>query len=177
MSTTNRTGRVGTEDRTDAAGRKQYRGYVYDRRAKRKLRGDWSYSLAAAKAWRTDALAKLDAGLLSADRGDTITVAASAFIAAAKSGEARTRSGGRYKPSAIRNYEQGFRLRMIPAIGASRLADVRTAELQRKVHLSAGGPAEARSRIRGAGFGGADRGGNRRWRRSLRSRSVRLTMS
>jgi integrase len=133
MSRTNRSRRIGIEEREDAAGREQYRGHVYDRRAKRKIRGEWTYSLAAAKNWRNDALTKLEAGLLSADRGDTIAVAADVFIAAARSGEARTRSGDRYKPSAIRNYEQGFRLRIVPAIGASRLADVRTADLQRLV--------------------------------------------
>ena len=38
-----------------------------------------------------------------------------------RSGAARTRSGDRYKPSAIRDYERGFRLRLVPAIGGSRL--------------------------------------------------------
>jgi Phage integrase, N-terminal SAM-like domain len=42
-------------------------------------------------------------------------------------------AGDPYKPSAIRNYEQGLRLRIIPALGPSRLADVRTADLQRLV--------------------------------------------
>src|SRR4051812_14848762 len=111
MSSTNRSRRIGINERLDAAGREQYRGHVYDRRAKKKIRGPWTYSLAAAKNWRNDALTKLEAGLLSADRGDTIAVAGPAFIAAAKTGEARTRSGDRYKPSAIRNYEQGLRLR------------------------------------------------------------------
>jgi integrase len=133
MSTKKRTRRVGIEERTDAAGREQFRGHVYDRRAQRKLRGDWTYSLAAAKSWRHDALAKLDAGTLSADRGELISVAAEAFIDEMKDGTARTRSGDAYKPSAIRNYDEGFRLRIVPAIGASRLADVRTADLQRLV--------------------------------------------
>jgi integrase len=133
MSTENRTRRVGIEERTDATGRKQYRGHAYDRRAKRKLRGEWTYSLAAAKAWRHDAIARLDAGTLSADRGELIATAAEAFIAEMRAGGARTRSGDPYKPSAIRNYDEGFRLRIVPAIGASRLADVRTSDLQRLV--------------------------------------------
>ncbi len=133
MSTTNRTRRVGIENRRDAAGRDQYRGHVYDRRARRKLRGEWTYSLAAAKSWRHDALARLDAGTLSADRGELIAAAADAFVADMRTGDARTRSGDRYKPSAIRDYERGFRLRIVPAIGGSRLADVRTSDLQQLV--------------------------------------------
>jgi integrase len=133
MSTINATRRAGINERIDGNGRTQYRGAAYDRRAKKKLRGPWTYSRAAAKSWRTDALARLDAGTLSADRGDYIADAAHAFIADMKAGAARTRSGDAYKPSAIRNYEQGFRLRIVAAIGGSRLADVRTADLQRLV--------------------------------------------
>jgi hypothetical protein len=133
MSATDRTRRVGIENRTDATGRTQYRGHVYDRRASRKLRGDWTFSFAGAKAWRNDALVRLETGQLSADRGATIAVAAQRFLADARRGEARTRSGDRYKPSAVRGYEQGFRLRLVPAVGASRLADLRTADLQRLV--------------------------------------------
>ena len=133
MNKQNRTRRVGIEERTDASGRKQYRGHAYDRRAKRKLRGEWTYSLAAAKSWRKDAVAKLDAGTLSADRGDPIALTAAAFVEEMKGGIARTRSGDAYKPSAIRDYERGFRLRIVPAIGGSRLADVRTSDLQRLV--------------------------------------------
>ena len=123
----------GIEERTDAAGRRQYRGHAYDRRAKRKLRGEWTYSKATAKSWRKDAVARLDAGTLSADRGELITTAAETFIVEMKTGDARTRSGDRYKPSAIRDYERGFRLRIVPAIGSTRLADVRTYDLQRLV--------------------------------------------
>jgi integrase len=133
MSSTNRTRRVGIEERSDATRRAQYRGYVYDRRAQRKLRGEWTYSLAAAKAWRHDAQSRLNAGTLSADRGELISAAADAFITEMKDGTARTRSGDRYKPSAIRGYAEAFRIRIVPAIGATRQADVRTADLQRLV--------------------------------------------
>ncbi len=133
MSKQNRTRRVGINERVDATGRKQYRGHAYDRRAKQKIRGPWTYSLAAAKAWRTDALAQLDAGTLSAHRGELIAAAADAFIGEMKVGSARTRSGDAYKPSAVRDYERGFRLRIVPAIGGSRMADVRTSDLQRLV--------------------------------------------
>ena len=135
MSTKKATRRVGIEERRDRNRKPQYRGYVYDRRAARKLRGEWTLSLAAAKAWRHDALARLDAGTLSADRGELIAAAADAFIAEMKAGTARTRSGDRYKPSAIRGYAEAFRLRIAPALGASRLADVRTADVQRLVSM------------------------------------------
>jgi integrase len=133
MSSKKPTRRTGIDERTDAAGRKQYRGTAYDRQARKKLRGPWTYSLAAAKAWRHDALAQLDAGTLSADRGELIAIATETFIAEMKDGTAHTRSGDHYKPSAIRNYDEGFRLRIVPGVGASRLADVRTADLQRLV--------------------------------------------
>ena len=48
-------------------------------------------------------------------------------------GDVRCRSGAPYKPSAIRGYEQALRLRVLPAIGGARLADVTTADLQRLV--------------------------------------------
>ncbi len=48
----------------------------------------------------------------------------------ARAGTIRNRSGDRYKPSAIRGYEQGMRLRVLPEFGAVRLADLTRPDLQ-----------------------------------------------
>jgi integrase len=56
--------------------------------------------------------------------------AADAWLAGARSGAILNRSGDRYKPSVIRGYEQALRLRVLPAIGAKRLSQVTTSDLQ-----------------------------------------------
>jgi integrase len=55
---------------------------------------------------------------------------AEAWLAGAQSGDILNRSGDRYKPSVMRGYEQALRLRVLPAIGAKRLSQVTTADLQ-----------------------------------------------
>jgi Phage integrase, N-terminal SAM-like domain len=45
-------------------------------------------------------------------------------------GGIRNRSGDPYKPSARRSYERAMRLRILPAIGTIRLADLRRPDLQ-----------------------------------------------
>ncbi|MGH3040837.1 MAG: TetR family transcriptional regulator [Gaiellaceae bacterium] len=47
------------------------------------------------------------------------------------SGLIRTPSGDLYKPSAIRTYEAGLRLYIIPELGAARLQDVQRRDVQR----------------------------------------------
>jgi len=41
-----------------------------------------------------------------------------------------TGKGTRYKPSALRGYEETLRLHVLPAVGHIRLADVRRADVQ-----------------------------------------------
>src|SRR4051794_30449098 len=102
MSTAKRSpARLGIEEGTTAKGGHQFRASVYDKRAKRHLRGPWTASLAEARAWRVDALARLQAGSLSGHRGATVREAAEEFLAGIRSGAVRTRSGGLYKPSAV----------------------------------------------------------------------------
>jgi Phage integrase, N-terminal SAM-like domain len=50
-----------------------------------------------------------------------------------RSGMVRTRSGDVYKPSAVRSYEAALRDRVLPVLGAKRLADVRRRDVQRFV--------------------------------------------
>jgi integrase len=45
----------------------------------------------------------------------------------------RNRSGERYKPATIRSYERNLRLRILPALGRERLAEISLPQLQRYV--------------------------------------------
>ncbi|MGH3042149.1 MAG: tyrosine-type recombinase/integrase, partial [Gaiellaceae bacterium] len=90
-------------------------------------------TIAEAKRWRT-ALLKLsqDSGL-RAPAATTLGQAADAWLDGAELGAIRTRSGDRYKPSALRGYEQALRLRLLPPLGAHKLAEIDRADLQRLV--------------------------------------------
>ncbi|MGA6947460.1 MAG: tyrosine-type recombinase/integrase [Solirubrobacterales bacterium] len=72
-------------------------------------------------------------GALRAPSAVTLRGAASDWLRMAQTGAIRTRSGDRYKPSALRGYEQALRLRLVPALGGHRLSDIDRADLQRLV--------------------------------------------
>src|SRR5205823_11961043 len=55
---------------------------------------------------------------------------ADAWIEGAEEGTISNRSGDRYKPSALRGYEQALRNRILPELGGARLSDVTRADLQ-----------------------------------------------
>ncbi len=122
--------RLGIQERTDAKGNTRYRGSAYDSRAKRHLFGPWTPHLAEARAWRVDALSKLQAGTLSAAKGPTLREAARQFLAGIQSGAIRNRSGRRYRPSVVTGYERELRSRIVPVIGATRLARLTRADVQ-----------------------------------------------
>ena len=48
----------------------------------------------------------------------------------AREGSVRTRSGDKYKPSALRSYEIALRRRVVPALGGYRLSDLRRVDVQ-----------------------------------------------
>ena len=125
--------RVGVEERTDARGRTEYRGWVWDPAAERKRRGEWSHSFAQAKGWRTDSLAAMRAGTMAAADGPTVRAAALGWIDRAERGEIRNRSGDIFKPSVLRGYRRDIERRLLPELGASLLAEVRLGDLQRLV--------------------------------------------
>jgi integrase len=85
---------------------------------------------AEAKTWRADALVAANRGGLRAPKPTTIREAWDAWYEGAQGGTIRNRSGDPYKPSALRSYESAMRLRILPAFGAVRVADVRRADLQ-----------------------------------------------
>ena len=110
----------------------QYRAEVYSRRERRRVRKTFS-SMAEAKAWRADAQVALRAGTLSGARSATLTEAAAAWVAGARGGSVRNRSGDVYKPSVVRGYNQALRMRVLPEFGRVTLAEIRRADLQKFV--------------------------------------------
>ncbi len=91
-------------------------------------------TLAAAKGWRYDALVGLRNGTLRAAGNVTLQQAAEDWLAAAKTGLIRNRSGDPYKPSALRGYEQSLRTRVLPVLGTARLSDIRRSDVQRFIN-------------------------------------------
>ncbi len=134
MSTSKRSAALqGIEVRTDAKGRKRFRGTAHDKSVGKYLRGSWTGSLAEARSWRVDAQARLQAGTLSAVAGPTLTEAATEFIAGMKTGTVRQRGGHVYKPSAIRGYERDLNNHALPELGSKRINRLQRPELQRWV--------------------------------------------
>ena len=109
--------------------RPSWEAFVYLKREDRKLRKTFP-TLAAAKAWRADALSASSRGRLRAPTTLTVRQAADELLAGMRDGAIPTRSGGRYKPAAIRGYERSLRLRVLPELGDSRLSDVTRADVQ-----------------------------------------------
>jgi integrase len=106
-----------------------YEAWVYLKREDRKVRKTFP-TLAAAKTWRTDALRASNRGQLRAPTALTVRQAAEELIGGMRDGSIPTRSGSRYKPSAVRSYDEALRLRILPALGDRRLSDVTRADVQ-----------------------------------------------
>lgn len=60
----------------------------------------------------------------------TIRQAAAEFLAGAEAGTIRNASRDRYKPSSVRTYERGLRLRVLPELGAAKVSELRRVDLQ-----------------------------------------------
>lgn len=60
----------------------------------------------------------------------TFRDAADAWLAGARDGTIRTRSGDCYKPSVIRSYETSLRRHLVDDLGGARLSDITRADLQ-----------------------------------------------
>lgn len=132
MGVTKRTpARQGIQERTDAKGQTRYRGSAYDPRAQKHLLGPWTPHLADARAWRVDALSRLQQGTLSADLGPTLRETADDFIAGIEAGSIRNKSGKRYRPSVAAGYVHELRERIVPTFGASRIGKITRPDIQR----------------------------------------------
>ncbi len=95
-------------------------------------------TLADARAWRAETQAAMRLGTLRAPSRTALTEAAAEWLTAAHNGVVRTRSGERYKPSALRAYEQALRTRILPTLGHLKLSAVSRPLIQHLVdHLVA----------------------------------------
>lgn len=84
-----------------------YRVRVWSNREQRRVRKSFT-SLAEAKAWRAEALVALRQGTLRAPVPQTVRAAAEVWLAGARQGTVRDRSGRSYKPSTIRTYSRSL---------------------------------------------------------------------
>jgi integrase len=106
-----------------------WEAWAYDRRTGRKIRKTFP-TQAAAKAWRAEATTAVRRGSLRAVPTVTVREAATAWLAGARDGSIRNRSGDVYKPSAIRAYDAALRNRILPELGGAKLADVGRQDVQ-----------------------------------------------
>jgi hypothetical protein len=89
--------------------------------------------LREARAWRARAQVELGRGWLDAPCRITLREAADRWLAEARTGVVRTRSGDRYKPSALRSYEQALNARLLPRFGDKRMSAISRGMLQELV--------------------------------------------
>ena len=86
-------------------------------------------TVAEALTWRREMQLSLRRGWVGAPSGRTLRQAAEDWLALAKDGVVRTRSGDRYKPSALRSYEASLG-QLLPTLGDLRLSAVSATRLQ-----------------------------------------------
>ncbi len=106
-----------------------YEASVYSKRDEKKIRKTFP-TLSAAVAWRDDARSAVRRKQLRAPMPTTVNEAAVAWLEGARAGVIRNRSGDPYKPSAIRGYEAGLRLRILPELGRVKLGEITRPDLQ-----------------------------------------------
>ena len=87
--------------------------------------------MAAARAWREDAAVALrERSYRDPAASPTLRESAVEWLEGAWDGRIRTRSGGVYKPSALRSYRRALDLRVLPELGGRRLVDIHRRDLQ-----------------------------------------------
>jgi integrase len=107
-----------------------YQASVWSAREQKRLRKTFP-TLAAARAWRAETQTAIRRGTMRAPVALTVREAGEELLQGMQSGRIRTRSGGRYKPSAIRSYEAALRDRIVPILGGKRIGDVQRRDVQR----------------------------------------------
>ena len=112
--------------------RPAFEAWAWDRRSGKKIRRTFP-TLTAAKRWRKDAAAQAEAGTMRAPTNLKLREAWSRWLGMAKSGVVRTRGGERFKPSAIRSYEESMENRVLRRFGSARLSALSKPDLQRLV--------------------------------------------
>jgi integrase len=102
---------------------------VYSRLDGRKIRKTFR-TQSAAREWRAETTVAVRRMLVRAPTSVTVERAGSEWLARARDGVIRTRSGDHYKPATIRAYEAALRLRVIPVLGSKRLSEVSRNDVQ-----------------------------------------------
>jgi integrase len=106
-----------------------YQAHVWSNRDRKRVRKTF-VTLAAAKAWRRDALTALDRGRFQPPTATTVREAAATFLEGAGDGTIRNSAGDSFKPSAVRTYAQALNLRVLPVLGDRKLSDVSRFDVQ-----------------------------------------------
>jgi integrase len=106
-----------------------YQASVWSVRDRRRIKKSFP-RLAEAKAWRAAAQKAIRRGTMRAPSQLTLREAAGAWLAGARDGSIRNRSGDHYKPSVVRGYETSLRLRVLPELGGRKLSEIRRSDLQ-----------------------------------------------
>jgi integrase len=102
---------------------------VYSQRDGKKIRKAFP-TQAAAIAWRDDTRSAVRRKLVRAPTTIKLREAGEAWLEGARAGVIRSRSGDVYKPSTVRGYEQGLRLRVYPELGSMKLSEITRTDLQ-----------------------------------------------
>jgi integrase len=135
--------------------RRVYQAAVWSARDAKRIRKHFD-SLSDARSWRADSYVKLGRRELRAPSTMTFGEAAALWLASARSGTVRTRSGDAYKPSTIRSYELALRGGemgeggLMREFGSTRLSALNIEDVQIFVDrlLSAGAqPSTIRNRV------------------------------
>jgi integrase len=107
-----------------------YRVAAYDAMSKRKVSKTFR-TLGEARRWRAGAQTQAAKGVRLAGTSQTLLEAAEAFVDGITSGAIRTRTGERYKPSVVPEYERSLRLHVLPTLGGAKLSKIQRRDAQR----------------------------------------------
>ena len=106
-----------------------FQGQAWSRLHQRNLRRTFR-TLEEARLWREETIEALADPAALAPGQAFFDLAASNWLAAAKAGTVRTRSGTPFKPAALRSYEDSIRRFLAPRLGRTRLADITRTDIQ-----------------------------------------------
>ena len=106
-----------------------YQAHVWSARDGKRVRKTFR-TLSEARTWRQETQVALRRRTMKAPSQVTLRDSAEAWLTGAAEGTIRNRSGDRYKPSALRGYEQALRTRILPELGGARLSNVTRTDLQ-----------------------------------------------
>jgi integrase len=120
-----------------------FEAWVYSKRDGKKIRRTFP-TQAAARGWRVDALKAVKDRRLRAPTSRTLREEVEDWLAGVREGRILNKREQPYKPAVIRNYEAALRLRVLPALGDRKLAEVDLADLL-----------DLKERLSGAGVSGS----------------------